>query len=331
MKGKIVMNPVLIERCELLLRNREAMRVAFPWDAGKIHVCCAALYTMRGREANPASVKASLALLKQRMGAFSEFRGTARNVLVCLMELSGDPQDMLERAAQVYALLRQEFFSSAYLPVAAMTIAQHAQPVRYAELAHRTRALYERMRKEHPFLTSSEDTGLCALLALSQEEDEVLLSRMEEAYTVLRQRFSYANAVQSLSHVLTLLPGDTKEKCARLADCYDAFRMNGNRWGRDYELPVLGVLCEDPRPFSDLVQETVACSDYLKGRKGFGFFSDITRPQRLMFAGLLTRQNDPAAATATINSTLAAIIAEHAAVCCCVTASAAAANTASHA
>jgi hypothetical protein len=51
---------------------------------------------------------------------------TARSPITAMLATSGKPQQTLENGLRVYQLLKQDFWTSAYLPLAAMIIAQQA-------------------------------------------------------------------------------------------------------------------------------------------------------------------------------------------------------------
>lgn len=45
------------ERRELFIRNRDTMQSTFFWDSTMMQMCCAYLYTVRGKTADKASAK----------------------------------------------------------------------------------------------------------------------------------------------------------------------------------------------------------------------------------------------------------------------------------
>lgn len=64
----------------------------------------------------------------------------------------------------------------------------------------------------------------------------------------------------------------------------------GHKWNGWYEMPILGVLAADPHPVQELAAAIADNDEWLKHQKGFGFFSSISRMQRLMYAALLTQE-----------------------------------------
>lgn len=320
------MTDTMTQRLRLLLDSRDVAREVFPMRDGLLHLCAASVYALQGQAAQEERLRACKRLLKDRVGAFSYFRGAVEEPMAALLDVSGQPEQTLEDCLRVYELLKQDFHSSPYLPLTAFSLARLAPQARQEELAHRTRALYERMNREHPFLTSNEDSALCALLALSSQTDDLLIRDIEDCYTRLKPEFFSANAVQSLCHVMALFPGEAEEKCRRVLALRDAVKAAGRKWGTNYELPTLGIaaLCAD-HP-QNLTHHVVEADAFLEAQKGFGVFSSVSAAQRLMYAALLVLADEeaapsPALPSSLISSTVSLILAQQAALCAAVTAS----------
>lgn len=239
---------------------------------------------------------------------------------------------MLEHGLTVYGLLKNEFWTSAYLPLASMVIAQMAGPSQYESIAVRTRTIYNRMKAEHPFLTSAEDSAFCALMALSEKADDDLIEDAEECYQLLKPHFFSSNAVQSLGHVLALCDGEAQAKCQKTLELFEALRAAGCKYGTSYELPTLGVLAMTDGNLTEIAQEIAEIDSWLSEQSGFGLFSSVSSKQRLMYAGIVAMRDylgENTMQTAAINGTISLIVAQEAAMCAAVAASSAAAASAS--
>lgn len=303
------MTDTSLNRCELFIRNRNTLESAFFWDRGMMHLCCAYLYTMRGKTADKASIKQNKKLLDSRVGAFSNFQSTARSLMVTMLDLSNEPEKLLDNALQLYGLLKNEMFSSSYLPIAAMLLAEQAPRTRYEELASRTGRLMDRLSHNHPWLISTEHYAMCALLAMSGQPDDELIERIERSYNLLKGNFSFlGDEVQSIAHLMAAAPGNVDTKCARVLALAEKMKAAGHKWNGLYELPVLAVLAGDPNSVETVSAEVAANDDWLRKQKGLSDFSfSITRQQRLMYAALLTQPQ-------TEERDLTAIITEQAAI-----------------
>ncbi|UZM99499.1 DUF4003 domain-containing protein [Lysinibacillus sp. MHQ-1] len=72
--------------------------------------------------------------------------------------------------------------------------------------AHAARALFEAIRKHHPFLTSYEDIPYAVLLSNPSDDVEIRAETMNRYYKELRTyNFHAGNELQWLSQVLTFL------------------------------------------------------------------------------------------------------------------------------
>lgn len=321
------MNERTLARCKNLIKNKETMKSAFAWEDGLTHLACAGIFINKEQTANEEMLLQCKDILKRNTGIFSNFKSTAKPMIVAMLAANENPQLLMERGLKVYDLLKEEFMSSVYLPIAAMIIAQYADEARYAELAQRTRRIYKQMRADHPFLTSGEDSTFCALMALLDKPDEVLLGDAEECYKILKNNFFSSNAVQSLSHVLAMCDGEPENKCQKTMELFQKLKEAGHKYGTSYELPTLGVLAMADGNQDEIAAEMAEIDQWLSEQKGFGFFSSISAKQRLMYAGMIAQQdyiNDKMMQSAAINGVISLIVAQQAAMCAAITASAAA-------
>ena len=321
------MNERTLARCKNLIKNKETMKSAFAWEDGLTHLACAGIFINKEQTANEEMLLQCNDILKRNTGIFSNFKSTAKPMIVAMLAANENPQLLMERGLKVYDLLKEEFMSSVYLPIAAMIIAQYADEARYAELAQRTRRIYKQMRADHPFLTSGEDSTFCALMALLDKPDEVLLGDAEECYKILKNNFFSSNAVQSLSHVLAMCDGEPENKCQKTMELFQKLKEAGHKYGTSYELPTLGVLAMADGNQDEIAAEMAEIDQWLSEQKGFGFFSSISAKQRLMYAGMIAQQdyiNDKMMQSAAVNGVISLIVAQQAAMCAAITASAAA-------
>lgn len=320
------MNERTLARCKNLIKNKETMKSAFAWEDGLTHLACAGIFINKEQTANEEMLLQCKDILKRNTGIFSNFKSTAKPMIVAMLAANENPQLLMERGLKVYDLLKEEFMSSVYLPIAAMIIAQYADEARYAELAQRTRRIYKQMRADHPFLTSGEDSTFCALMALLDKPDEVLLGDAEECYKILKNNFFSSNAVQSLSHVLSMCDGEPENKCQKTMELFQKLKEAGHKYGTSYELPTLGVLAMADGNQDEIAAEMAEIDQWLSEQKGFGFFSSISAKQRLMYAGMIAQQdyiNDKMMQSAAVNGVISLTVAQQAAMCAAITASAA--------
>ena len=160
------MNASLRELGERLVADREVIRRCFRMEDSYFYPVCANIFVARGVEPDAARLTECRDLIKAKTGILSNFRGHVRLPVICLLSMEADPAARLDRTLDAYRLLKDVFFSSEYLAMAAWFISDRSAD-RTAEAAVRTRELYERMTREHRFLTGPEVSVYAALLALS--------------------------------------------------------------------------------------------------------------------------------------------------------------------
>jgi len=318
--------------CELFVQNRDEIKSGFGWESGYMYPLCASIYSQKKMNADISRMKECKSLLKQKAGIFSNFRGISQLVVITLLSVNSQPEEQLNNALQVYDLLKKEFFSSDYLPIAALTLSEMSSPERYEETVSRTRRIYKLMKEEHPILTSSQDSVFAALMALSEYSDQQLLTEMERCYEELKPHFFSGNAVQSLSHVLSLTEGSASVKCRRTMELYNSLKQQGYKYGTNEELATLGVLGLLETDIRTLTGEMMEVDDYLKTQKGFGAMGIGSR-QRLMYAGMLVASEhigtDSKMNAAAIQSAVSIVVAQQAAMCAALAASTSAAASSS--
>jgi len=326
------MDAKTLQNCMALIENRNRVKTVFRWESSLIQLACAGIYYTKGMVVDIPVLLECKELLKYKVGPFSNFKSTARAPIAAMLATGKNPEQTLDKALLVYKLLKREFWTSRYLPLTAMIIAQFVEPEKYEEVVARTRRIYNRIKKEHPFLTSSEDSANCALLALSDKSDDELIDDIEACYTILKPKFFSSNAVQSLCHVLALGQGSAEEKCRRTMEIFNCLKALGYKYGTTYELPALGVLALTKAATANLVAEMIEINKWLSKQRGFGFFSSVSSKHRLMYAGVVALRdhiNVEATQTTTVNSMISIVLAYEAAMCAAISASAAATTASS--
>lgn len=284
------MRSTLNAQCERFIDNRDIVKSVFRWESGYVIPACAACF---GRDsADKERLRQVAALLKEETGIFSPFRGFARPVICAMVSREADPEAALNRTLHMYQALRACFSSSTFLPLAAVALARlSANP---EETARRARQVYDCMKRDHFFLTSSEDSVFAALLALSEFAPEEAERRSEACFARLRGSFSRTNGVQTLSHVLALAGGSPEDRCANLEALYETLRRAGLKFGQGMELPVLGALSLLEAEPVQLAADLRDVDDFLAAQKGYGVFGPGRAARRMHAAMILMDEAEPA-------------------------------------
>ena len=320
------MREALQQRCDLFIENRDTLKRVFKMESSSMYPVAANILTGRQIPITEDTLRACRDLLKERVGAFSNFRGTVRMAVISMLAVSLEPEEKLRAMLENYDLLKRHFHGSEYLALVALLLTNTHSPRPMEEIVARGRAIYDKMKREHPFLTGGEDSVFAVLMAFSDKDDEALIADMEDCYQKLRPTFGRGDGVQTVSHVLAMTQGATLDKCSRFLALFDGLRRAGRRYGRQYELAVLAALSVLPMGIDDAIADMLAVDEFLSHQKGYGVFS-IDKKTRLMHAAMLTSHGyvpDERAEAAIMSSTVAMIAAQQAAMCAAVTASASA-------
>lgn len=313
------MRESLKARCELFIKNRDIIKSSFAWQSNYLYPLCSSILTAKNEKVDVEKIKACKRLLHSKTGVFSNFRGVARPAIITTLSMESEPEVLLDRMLQIYDMLKELFLASEYLTVAAASIAQIAEPEQYSRVVRKTRTIYEKMKKNHPFLTSSSDSAFASLIALSELDENYAVEEMERCYEILYPEFFSGNAVQSLSHILTLGEGSSQIKCQKVMTLFELLKEKGHKYGTGEELATLGVLSMLDVDLNELAEEIVEVDEFLEDQKGFGIFG-VGSKQRVMYAGILTMCDlvshmQQTMSTAALNGVMSLVIAQQAALC----------------
>lgn len=304
--------------CTDFIKNRDLAKEAFAWESSYMPPICAGILTDKKHDFTVETLKEFRQMIKDRTGICSNFRGKGIAPMACMLAISDDAEKLITDAFHIYEELIKKFWSSRYLPLVAMIIAQIAEESQYLTIVQKSKQIYDLMKQEHPFLTSSEDGSFAALLAFSESSPEAIIAEAEKCYKILKSKFFSRNALQSLSHVLALGEGSAEMKCRKLEELFEELKSKDHKYGTDYELATLGALSIQSKDVAQLVQEVIEVADYLENQKGYGFFG-ATKKQRLMHATMLVckaegnNESSQIMNSTAISGTIAMIAAEEAA------------------
>ena len=317
--------------CDLFIENRDTLKSAFKWESSYMYPVCANLFCAKGERVDENRLLSSRDIIKAQTGLFSNFRGIVRFPIACMLSLGENPEERFSRAADYYALLKQRFMGSEYLALTAFLLTDMENGFDVQEAISRGRSIYEKMKKEHPFLTSSEDSVFAVLMAAKDQTDEALIQDMEACYQQIKARFHDSNCVQTMSHVLTMAQGDPAEKVQRAFSLYDEILRLGGKYGRHYELATLAALSVTGADVKETAMDILDVDAFLKNQKGYGFFG-VDGKTRMMHAAMLVSDQCVSRGqmdNANLTSTLSMIAAQQMAMCAIIAASSASAAAAS--
>ena len=328
------MNKTPQELVDRFIETRDAVRAAFRMENEYIYPVCAQIFLAADKPVEIEQLERCKALVKSSTSVFSSFRGNVKLPLLCMLAAGDDPEERWDRTRRYYALLKESFYGSEYLALGAMLLSDAVQEEDVPALTARGKGLYQRMKKEHPFLTGQEDSVFALLLAESQRTDDELIDDMETCYRLLDERFPKGDGLQSASHVLALSPKTPEEKVRRMIALFDGIQNAGGKYGKDRQLPILAALSLGTASEEELVRGIMDLDGLLAQQKGYKGVFGLDRRTRMMHAAMLLslpdRQMEVVNAAAQ-QATLAMIAAQQALLCAVVASSAASSAAASNA
>jgi hypothetical protein len=278
------MRDSLKNKCDLFANNYKDVSKYFKWTYSTNHRLGALMYTMEDRPIDVTSIDRCRKVIKENTGIFSQFKDTTNFITAVMLSLQTEPETVLKEALNVYdAMKKEKFHSSPYLVLAAMTIVLQTDPYHFHTVIRTARSYYDAMKEQHRFITSSDDYGFAALLALTDKSVHQAIREMEECYKFLKERFRYANAVQALSHILTFSELEVADKCTRVIELRQDLMVRNCKFGLGMELSFLGVVALLNESTVKIADEIADVNEYMKNKKGFGYWS-VSKSERLMYA-----------------------------------------------
>ena len=326
------MRDTLQRTCEAFFESREVAKEAFKWENDSLLSVCASV--LMNKKVDATTLKACKEQLKEKTGIFSNFRQTVEAPFVSMMATAQYPAEKLDKSLKYYEALKQQFWGSEYLVLAASILADDVAEWDVEKKAARAKNIYKLMKEEHPFLTGEDDYVSAVMLAMSDKaDDKALIQEAEKAYQILKQTFSSGNDVQAASFVLVLAlaDGDIEEKCRKMVELYESLKNAGVKYGKYYELATLAALSILPMSVEQMVEDMVAVDSFLAERKPYSGIFGMDKKTRLMHAAMIVSSEYSKSEdtnVAAMVGTLAMIAAQQAAMCAVICASAAASSAA---
>lgn len=262
------MKETLGYKCDLFADNYLALKKAFKWNYAMNTRLGAVLYTIDGRAADTEAINRCRKIIKDNTGIFSQFKDLTNFTVSVMLSLHSEPEASFKGILRVYKDMKTAgFHASHFLVLAAATIALNVDSLDYERIISAAKKHYDSMKEDHRFLTSSDDYGIAALLAISGLTVSQTEREMENAFRILKEDFHGSNAVQALTQVLAFSRMETAGKCRKVRELNNELKKRGCKFGTGLELSMLGVLSLLDKDIVKLADEIAEVSEYLKKKK----------------------------------------------------------------
>ena len=320
------MNERLGKICERYIKNREIVRSTFRLESQALYSICAAQLTGHGKQPQSAELKEARKILKRETGLFSSFRGEIELPALTALVTAPDAELRMKQITEMYKILKEEFFGSTYLALAAMLLPELVPGESARPYIARGKGIFQMMKEEHPFLTSSEDSVLAILLSFSEKSDEQLIRDMEQVYSFLKARIKWSDSesMQTVSHILAMGETPAQESAERFLKIFERLNEAGHAYGKDYQLTALAVLAISGQEIDAITQDILEVDAFLSEQEGYRSVIGCDKKTRLMHAAMLVTLADDKSAlpdAGILTSTLVMIAAQQAAMCAIIASS----------
>lgn len=268
------MNMSLQRRIELFDKNNQVISKRYKARNVRLQVLCSFICSSYDMEIDIEVFDSCREILRNHFGLFSSARENLELPLLASMAVSGDPEDYACRLKNTYELVKKGTFLSGDFEMLAAMILMDAPEGRVEQAVDRMKSIYKKMDKNHPWLTDSSDKSSAAILALSNKDEDILLSEMEACFTLLKARFKYkGDKVQNMSAILAAAEGSPEEKCAKTIELCEKLKENKMNLNMSIAMPMVACLALLPEHPDTIIEGVAEAVQSLKGRPCFGAFA----------------------------------------------------------
>lgn len=255
-------------------------------------------------------------IIKNNTGIFSHFKGMIEVPSIVLLSNDSSPEERFQKTEDYYQILKEEFWGTEYLSLSALVLTDLVAENQLEEISIRAKRYYNQMKRSHPFLTSSEDSFLALLLALSQKDEDRTENRIETSYEILKSKFGKTNAVQASSHILSIADVDVIEKSHEMIALYDSLQDRGIKFGKYNEISSLASLVLGQASMEEILEEMLQVDEFLLRQKHYQGIFALGKAKRYFHGAILVGRSDDTLSPGSIqaiSSTVALIAAQQAA------------------
>ncbi|WP_270998010.1 DUF4003 family protein [Listeria seeligeri] len=205
---------------KLLMKNYDLVKTSgVSFIDKRIRFLIARLFAGNNDVINPEKFSEINKEIKRQLGFFTALNGNVRASLAGLLMANDNASS--ESISQVISnyntLIDAGFKRTEYTYFAAYLLLESTEPV---QVARKAKIIHELFKKDHPFLTKSEDVTTAVFLANLPEEDTAKLAAITEYYfqAFANKGFRKNDSLQFLATTGTLLYGEENSGFIRKVD-----------------------------------------------------------------------------------------------------------------
>lgn len=269
---------------QLFIENDQKMKKSFKWENHLVRKYGALQLAFHKQAVQIDHVKEMMEYIKKHTSALSYFRGNNLFSLATALTIHSNEVPIFDQTLKYYEdLKRNGFKRSMYLPYVALFLATELQSSNVQTTIDRALTFHQVMKKNHYWLTSDDDYMLATILAHSHSDITKATQEMEECYSYLNKNgINKSNALQTMSHILTLSESSVHEKCDRLLQ-YETLLKEQKIKLDSYSRSLLAILAILDHHVEEVVNQIVLTDNKLSSYDGFGNWS-LGKSSRNMFS-----------------------------------------------
>ena len=222
------------------LEALEGIRGATKWFTDDFRRLMAINYAMHDAPFDSKRFEHAQAVLKQKTGMFSKFRGSNNFVWLSFLDAKyEDIEPAIDEVLRLDTLLdRKHFRFSMLRPFIASQLINVDEPERRLDEAS---ALYQTFKRNHPWLTSEEDLLSALVLVQAFDDHDALSQRIETYYEALKAQLPRSNELQLVSHLFAFSELSPDEVATRFLDWHNWLKKQSIAVKNEH-LPPLALL-----------------------------------------------------------------------------------------
>ncbi|WP_252313126.1 DUF4003 family protein [Sinobaca sp. H24] len=200
----------LMDKLEMYEKYYSTLKQELKWQVvdARVLMLISSMYVVRKKELDVERFKEIAEYVKKKKGVFSALNSAQVYVGAATLDIRFDnPEEKYHEWMEVYdQLVDSSFQRGSFTYISALLVLDLKKEADSREdLIKGAKRVFDLMKKDHMFLTSSSDYPIAVLLAASPLEEAPLMAKIEELYGNLNDKgFKKSNELQMLSHILAL-------------------------------------------------------------------------------------------------------------------------------
>lgn len=250
---------------------------------------CAELFLEQGLEPDLKKLKKCERILIKKAGLFSDFSGTSALLIISLLSMSEDPEKKYDELKDARDLVRRYFPPVPdYIALAAIVLSEEKDQTHWEDTARKAADIYQELKQKHRILTAGGDILFSLILARTGKDRTAVTADVEECERLLASEGLDPRSLHSISRVLALTDGTSAEKCERFTGLYNYLGSHGRRYGKEYQLPMLGLTAMLPADVEEIGQDIIDVDNFLSKEDMYkGIVPKYSKTVRLMHAAMV--------------------------------------------